>query len=146
MKVRTITTKQIHEIKDLWQELNAHHVLKSTVFKDHFLNFTFKKRMEGLKKRERLIGFVAEEKGKKIGYCIATVHNSIGEIDSLYVRSRYRGKGVGEQLMSLALEWIKQQACGTTTLSVAEGNEEVLGFYRRFGFSERLIVMQKNPC
>jgi hypothetical protein len=29
-------------------------------------------------------------------------------------------------------------------VSIAAGNEDVLDFYRKFGFAERLIVMQKN--
>ncbi len=106
MKIRTITAGQIDQIKDLWQELNAHHVSRSTSFKDHFLNLTFQKRVEGLKKREQFIGFVAEEDTEQIGYCIATFNDSVGEIDSLFVKETYRGKGVGEQLMSLALKWL----------------------------------------
>ncbi len=45
--------------------------------------------------------------------------------------------------MSLALEWLEQQNCETIRVSIAEGNEDVLDFYRSFGFAERLIVMQR---
>ncbi len=47
-------------------------------------------------------------------------------------------------MMSLALQWLEGQKCETIKVSIAEGNENVLDFYRRFGFAERFIVMQKN--
>ena len=56
----------------------------------------------------------------------------------------YRGKGVGDKLISHALKWLKAQKCESIKVSIAEGNENVLGFYRKFGFAERLVVMQKS--
>ncbi len=144
MRIRTITRDEINGIKILWENLNAHHLSRSTHFKEHFSKLTFEKRMEALKKRDRFIGYVAEEDGEGVGYCIATVDRRVGEIDSIFVDESFRGKGVGEKLMSLALQWLGGQQCETIKVSIAEGNENVLGFYRRFGFAERFIVMQKN--
>ena len=144
MKIRAISIDEIGIIKPLWESLNAHHQSKSTHFKDHFSKFTFEKRMDGLKMRERLIVYLAEDKGESVGYCIASVDGLTGEIDSVFVNERYRGKGVGEKLISRGLKWLEAQKCEAIKVSIAEGNENVLGFYRRFGFAERLIVMQKN--
>jgi hypothetical protein len=44
--------------------------------------------------------------------------------------------------MSLGLKWLEEQKCETVRVSIAEGDESVLDFYRRFGFAERLLVMQ----
>jgi ribosomal protein S18 acetylase RimI-like enzyme len=85
---------------------------------------------------------VAQENGENIGYCIATVDGLNGEIDSLFVVAAYRGKGVGKELMSCALRWLEEQKCETVRVSIAEGNESALNSYRRFGFAERLMVMQ----
>jgi ribosomal protein S18 acetylase RimI-like enzyme len=85
---------------------------------------------------------VAEDNGENIGYCVATVDGLNGEIDSLFVEAAYRGRGVGEELMSLGLKWLEEQKCETVRVSIAEGDESVLDFYRRFGFAERLLVMQ----
>ena len=144
MKTKTITRDEIEGVKILWEHLKTHHLLKSTNFKDHFSKLTFEKRMEDLKKRDRFIGYVAEDNGESIGYCIATVEGLVGEIDSIFVSELYRGRGVGEKLVSLVLDWFGEQNCETIKVSIAEGNESVLGFYRRFGFAERFIVMQKN--
>lgn len=144
MNIKAITKDEINGIKTLWENLNAHHLSRSTHFKDHFSTLTFEKRMEGPKKRNRFIAYLAEENGEQIGYCIATLDGLAGEIDSLFVKKACRGKGVGEQLMSLALKWLEQQSCETVRLSVAEGNEDVLDFYKRFGFAKRFTVVEKN--
>ena len=144
MKIKEISKDEISIIKPLWESLNAHHQSKSTHFKDYFSTFTFEKRIEGLMSRERLIAYVAEDRGEDVGYCIAKVDGLSGEIDSVFVSEPYRGKRVGEKLISHALKWLEAQKCETIRVSIAEGNENVRGFYRKFGFAERLIVMQKK--
>ena len=142
LKIVTVGRDEIGVIKPLWEGLNAHHLSRSAHFKKHFSEFTFEKRVEGLNKRDCLIAYVAQNNGKTIGYCIATVDGPNGEIDSLFVESVYRGKGVAEELVSHALKWLEEQKCETVRVSIAEGNEDTLDFYRRFGFAERLTVMQ----
>jgi len=144
LKIIEVNRDEIDSIKTLWESLNAHHLAKSTHFKSHFSEFTFEKRMAALNKRDRLIVYVAEYKNENIGYCIASVDGLIGEIDSLFIKTEYRSQGVGEELMILALQWLEKQNCETIRVSIAEGNENALNFYRRFGFMERLVVMQRT--
>ncbi len=142
LKIIAINRDEIGTIKTLWEGLNVHHLSRSTHFKKHFSEFTFGKRMESLNKCDRLIAYVAQDNGENIGYCIASVDGLNGKIDSLFVKTAYRGRGVGEKVMSLALKWLEEQKCETVRVSIAEGNEAALDFYRRFGFAERLVVMQ----
>jgi ribosomal protein S18 acetylase RimI-like enzyme len=143
LKIIAINRDEISAIRTLWESLNTDHLSKSTHFKSHFSKFTFEKRMEYLDKRDQLVVYVAEDKAEKIGYCIASVDGLIGEIDSLYVKAEHRRQGVGEEVMTHALKWLEDQNCDTIRVSIAEGNESVMDFYRRFGFAERLIVMQR---
>jgi ribosomal protein S18 acetylase RimI-like enzyme len=85
---------------------------------------------------------VAQDNNENIGYCIATVDGLNGEIDSLFVETAHRGRGVDQELVSLALKWLEEQKCETVRVSISERNESVLDFYRRFGFTERFVVMQ----
>jgi ribosomal protein S18 acetylase RimI-like enzyme len=144
MKIKAITRDEIDSIKELWKELNVHHLSRSAHFKDLFSKLTFEKRMEGLKERDHFVAYVAESKSEKVGYCVATVAGLVGEIDSLFVKGSYRGKGAGEKLMSLALKWLRGHRCETLKVSIAEGNEKAIGFYKRFGFAERFIVMEMH--
>lgn len=144
MRIKTISKKQIGSVKKLWEELNAHHLTHSSHFKDLFSRLSFDKRMSNLIKRERFVAYVAENNNEPIGYCIATVNSRNGELDSLFVNKAYRKKGLGKELVSLALQWLEKQNCETIIVYIAEGNENVLDFYRRFGFAERFVVMQKR--
>jgi ribosomal protein S18 acetylase RimI-like enzyme len=144
MNIFTLNKDELYRIKDLWQELNQHHHNVSTYFKKHFAGFTFEQRIGALIKKEKLIVFAASENNHYIGYCIATKDQEIGEIDSIYIKDAFRGKDVGKQLMTKALSWLDEQGCKTIKVAIAEGNERALDFYRQFGFSERLIMMQKG--
>ena len=46
--------------------------------------------------------------------------------------------------MNKALEWLKAHQCNEVAIYIAEGNESVLPFYRKFGFFERFVVMQNK--
>jgi ribosomal protein S18 acetylase RimI-like enzyme len=144
MKYSALGRNDIDAIQPLWEKLNAEHLSKSTYFKNHYANFTFEKRMKGLYKKEHLIAYTAEDNGEKIGYCIATADENAGEIDSIYINEEYRGKGVGKELILLALKWLENLKCETIRVSIAEGNEAVFDFYKKLGFAERLTVMQKR--
>ena len=44
-----------------------------------------------------------------MAYCIVTVSESgQGEIESIFVEQNYRGMGVGNHLMQMALAWIRE--------------------------------------
>ncbi|MDP4147225.1 MAG: GNAT family N-acetyltransferase, partial [Bacillota bacterium] len=84
------------------------------------------------------------EKDIYIGYCISTVNaNLIGEIDSLFVHSQYRKLGLGDELMKRALEWLDSNNVKGKKIAVAEGNEGVLDFYKRYGFYKRQMILQQ---
>ena len=144
MQIKEIPRDDIGIVKRLWEGLNEHHLSQSTHFTHHFSKFRFEDRVEALKKRDQLIAYVVEINRECIGYCIATVHDHAGEIDSLFLCKKYRRKGYGKALMDLTLKWLEDQHCETIRVSIAEGNEDVLHFYRKFGFAERFVVMQRK--
>jgi len=142
MEIKHLNRSQIEEIKELWQELNAYHRDLSTHHKDHFAKRIFRTRKEQLVRKGDLFLALAKEDDLKVGYCVATCDRTIGEIDSIYIKPEYRRKGIGEKLMLEALRWLDRQECKDITVSIAEGNEGAIGFYRKFGFAERCTVMK----
>lgn len=145
MTIKPVGRNELPRIRPLWEKLNAHHLSRSSRFKDQFAKLSFETRMETLERRDHFVAYVAEDGGEDAGYCIATVCGRDGEISSLFVDSACRGKGLGEALMSRALQWLDEHGCETIRLSIAEGNEDVSAFYRKFGFAERFVVMQRIP-
>jgi len=63
----------------------------------------------------------------------------LGYITNFYVRENYRDRGVGSQLFSAAIEWIKASDVDAVILWPTERSRS---FYRREGFSEALRVME----
>lgn len=142
MEIEILNLNHIEEIKELWQELNEHHRKLSTHFKDHFATFTFNQRIQNLIGKEKYSVFLARADESKIGYCIASYDKETGEIDSIYIKPESRGKGLGRILMTEAMHWLEKQKCKDIRVYIADGNENVKSFYRKFGFAERFSVMQ----
>jgi ribosomal protein S18 acetylase RimI-like enzyme len=144
MNIIELDRSRLPEIEDLWKELNFHHRRLSSSFKWHFDALTFQDRLKQLTVKEELSLFAASDAGFHVGYCIVTADRNRGEIDSIYVKASSRGQGIGHELMMRAVEWLHMQGCTETVVYVAEGNEQVLGFYAKYGFTKRYTVMGKG--
>jgi diamine N-acetyltransferase len=67
-----------------------------------------------------------------------------GEIESVFVRERYRAMGVGSTLVASALAWLDEHGSVRNRVSVADGNEDVFAFYRKFHFYRRMTVLEQK--
>ena len=135
-------------VQPLWEKLNKYHETNSTFFLNKYESFTFEVRKNKFLKEEISsinIDLVKDqEKDLYVGYCISTVNkDSVGEIDSLYLDEEYRKFGIGEELMNRAIVWLKSSQVKIKIISVAAGNESIIGFYEKFGFHERRIILEQ---
>lgn len=143
MDIILAETENLKEIVALWLELNELHYEISTHFKDHFATFTFSQRCEQLQQKDQLKIFLAIMDSEPIGYCIATVADTTGEVDSLFIRKKYRVCGIAGKLMDKAIKWLKKSDCDEIIVQVVEGNESAIPFYEQYGFKRRFITLQK---
>ena len=135
-------------VKPLWVKLNAHHKDNSKYFADRFKDLTFETRKTKFLSDSTLkvrVDIVKDNVNNLlIGYCISTINKEqIGEIDSLYIETEYRKFGIGDELMKRALEWMNESKTKAKIIVVAEGNETVLDFYKRYGFYKRRIILEQ---
>ena len=144
MEIVELDRSRLPEIEALWIELNAHHAQRSSNFKQYFDTLTFQDRIKQLLYKENLSLFVGSDAGVCVGYCIVTAERNKGEVDSIYVRASHRGQRIGHELMSRAMEWLRTKECTEIVIYVAEGNEQALSFYEKYGFSRRFTVMGKR--
>lgn len=144
MKITNLDKKDISQIRPLWERLNNLHEKLSTHFKRHFTSFTFEERFKQIENKDSSSVFVAKENSNILGYCIVSVQNKIGEIDSIYIDPQYRNKKVGENLMAAAESWLQSKDITTIQVSVAEGNESVFGFYNKKGYQQRYTMLEKK--
>ncbi len=58
-------------------------------------------------------------------------------VQDMYVAPHCRGRGLGRQLMEAVLQRSRELGGRYVKLSVYDGNEQAIGFYRRLGFQVR---------
>jgi ribosomal protein S18 acetylase RimI-like enzyme len=126
--------EEIDQFKPLWERLREMHAEKSIHFEQRFRMFTFDVRKKVLLDAEKLYLLMVKDDEKPIGYCISTVNGTEGDIESLYLEKAYRKFGIGNELMTQSIDWLKRNNLESISVTVAAGNEDVLDFYRRFGF------------
>ncbi len=144
-KFKNIKLEHLPIIKPLWEKLNDIHFNDANYFKEHYRKFTFEKRCEKLNKLDDdniFLEIVETNNGSLIGYCISTVINSVGEIESVFVEEEHRKSGIGKQLINNSTRWLKNNNCSRIIVSVAEGHESIFSFYEGFGFYPRLTYLQ----
>ena len=131
-------------IRALWYELKDHHSRLHPGFPD-MSTPRFELRESGLKAKaaDLLVDFVVHKSdGREAGYCLSAIHGSaMGEIESLYVREEFRGRGIGGELARRALCWMDEKHVKSKCVSVLSGNREAVAFYERFGFRPRVYEM-----
>jgi diamine N-acetyltransferase len=135
-------------VQPLWEKLNNHHQVNSRHFPDKFKNLTFdlrKMKFINDSNTELRIELAKESENQAfVGYCISTINiDSVGEIDSLYIEPEYRKFGIGDKLMNRSLEWLDSKNVRMKIIGVAEGNEQVFGFYKKYGFYERRTILEQ---
>ncbi len=139
----------LDQIKALWEGLNRCMGERSTYFKQHFAAMTWAKRKADLLEKAakgimRIDLAVDEATGQSVGYLVSSVNTKkMGEIESIFVCEAYRGLGIGDQLMKNALAWMDQNGSVEKIVEASVGNEQVFGFYGRYGFLPRLIQLKQ---
>lgn len=132
----------------LWEKLNAHHAERSPHFASEHLHMTYAARkayFQTLAQSAELRVDLAQdsETGRYVGYCVSAVTAEAGVIESIFIEADYRGQGIGDALMQRTLAWMDDRHAPIKRVVVAAGNEEAFGFYARYGFHPRRIVLQQ---
>jgi ribosomal protein S18 acetylase RimI-like enzyme len=94
--------------------------------------------------------FVAEDKGKLVGYITAipkifeSRKSKYIEIHNLGIIAEYRRRGIGKKLMDKCLTWAKNKEFQKVFLICFSNNNEALAFYKNYGFSEIYVSLEKD--
>lgn len=138
----------LNHIEPLWEQLNKHHIEKSNHFKHRFENNTYDERKKDFLSEQIIelrVELVKDIKiNRFIGYCVSSIKKgNIGEVESIYLEKDYRKYGIGDHLMAEAIFWFEERKIKTKHITVVSGNDDVLGFYGRYGFQPRKIVLEQ---
>lgn len=134
-------------VAPLWEKLNNFHALRASSIKGIFAQYKFedRKRAFEVEGKKAFIVLVKDSLVEEyIGYAITSVSaQNIGEVESLYVDSRYRGLKIGDVLMKKSLGWLSEKNTEKTIVGVSIGNEDVFDFYSKYGFYPKATILEK---
>lgn len=112
-----------------------------TLFFDGFAN-TKERMRRSLEDSGREVVCVAFEGALAVGFCIGLIIKSVcyanprGEIEVLYVRDEFRGKGVGLALMSFTEERLRSLGINHFHLTTDTNNLNAQRLYEKLGFEK----------
>lgn len=137
---------EIEIIKNLWEKNRQYHENSSEYFKDSYRCISFNQRMGAFSvfNSDNIKISVAKSNEEYIGYCISTIIDGRGELESLHVDEAQRGKGIGKKLVMKHLEWMKKKNCNVIGVTVSQENEATISFYRQLGFYPNTLYMQQK--
>lgn len=136
---------QISLIKDLWEKNRLYHEERSAYFSGDYQSICFDDRMKKIKgfDKESFKITVCKDTSSIIGYCISTIIDGKGEVESIHVDKAYRGKGIGEKLVESHLDWMELSDCVDIGVTVSQENESAINFYKKLGFYPNTIHMEQ---
>ncbi|NKB69893.1 MAG: GNAT family N-acetyltransferase [Candidatus Latescibacteria bacterium] len=131
----------------LWEKLKIHHAQHSPFFAQTMRRGQWVQRRDSFLAKAvdggALRVDLAQCAGVAIGYCIATIDaDRVGEIESIYVDSTYRRKGIGRALIEAPCGWFDAEGLRHRKVGVVAGNEAAIPFYQRFGFVPSATVLR----
>ncbi|WP_432665282.1 GNAT family N-acetyltransferase [Wukongibacter baidiensis] len=139
-----ISYDEVEIIKNLWEKNRQYHENTSEYFKEayRFINFDQRIKAFSVFSEETMKITVAKSNGKYVGYCISTIADGKGELESLHVDESNRGKGIGKKLVVKHIDWMKEKSCKVIGVTVSQENESTISFYKKLGLYPNTLYMQ----
>jgi ribosomal protein S18 acetylase RimI-like enzyme len=98
-----------------------------------------KKYFKEIMSYKKAVAFALEVDGKVEGWISGeerqTMRGKAGTIHFFILSEKVRGKGYGNKMMKIHENYFKKKGCKTIQSFVFKGNEKVLGFYKKIGYT-----------
>lgn len=150
-----IDIKDIEVIRPLFDELMVFQKSKAYMMKEVFDQMTMQTRIyDELAKNpfKEIYVILVKDKGEPVGFAYSAVDKEdIGKLKLFYLKEAYRGKGIGNTLFTMSMEWIKQFDTKEILIAVSNGNDAARKFYKDHGFEFKedmfggfITILQEN--
>jgi len=145
MEIIEASEKYIPEITKLWMEFMLFHKdfdPRFPLVKDAHVKFENHLR-ESIDSENSIVLVVIDD-DNSAGFAVAQTSSyppifescKLGMIDSIYMKSEYRRKGIGEELLGKIYEWFDKKKIDRVELSVASLNSVGFSFWKKQGYRE----------
>ena len=81
--------------------------------------------------------FVAEKDSQIVGCNFSHVWGSVGWFGPLEVAAEHQNKGIGRELVTRSVHYLKEKGCKTIGLETMSGSHKNIAFYTKQGFESR---------
>lgn len=151
--IREATKRDLDAIVALWKQLMQFHTDLDPVYRiGPRAEKTFRKFAAKCIWNRGVLTLVAEENGRPIAFCNATVETNppvfppgrYGMISDLVVDAGHRRRGIGSQLVEAVKLWLLRQGITCLRLRAASVNPVALNFWHRCGFKDIVVTMSQD--
>lgn len=141
-----ISYDEIEVIKNLWEKNRQYHEKSSEYFKELYRSIRFDQRIKAFDafNKDTMKITVVKSNDEYIAYCISTIIDGKGELESLHVNETNRGNGIGKKLVDKHIEWMNEKNCKVIGVTVSQENKSTIQFYKKCGFYPNTLYMQQN--
>lgn len=85
----------------------------------------------------------------EVGYLLGAVVGvpsgvTVGVIEGIYVERGARGCGIGEAMMSVALDWFRSLGCVGVEATALPGQRDTKNFFEENGLKARLLTVYRS--
>ncbi|MBU6997934.1 MAG: GNAT family N-acetyltransferase [Theionarchaea archaeon] len=152
MHIVSAGPQHVPDIIEIWKELmDFHEKIDPGLGRGEKGHIHYQKHIERMMDSERAQVLVAVDQGEVLGYSLAILleippiltYSKRGFISEIAVRSAYRRKGIGTEMVARILEWFDSQDINQIQVQVSCKNEIGYNFWKAQGFKENLYVMRK---
>jgi ribosomal protein S18 acetylase RimI-like enzyme len=144
--------QHIPEIVEIWKELMDFHERINPVFGRGENGHTYyQDHVRKMMDSDKAQVLVAMDQENVVGYSLALIlesppiltYSKRGFISDVAVKSGYRRKGIGTEMVARIFEWLDSQDITQIQVQVVCENEIGYNFWKKQGFKESLYVMRK---
>jgi len=106
--------------------------------------------------KSRILGknscVLVAEQGEIIGYLSGGIVNGenyrkikkFAEIEHTFILKDYQRKGIGTKMSQTFIDWCKKKKVEIIKVSATAQNKEAIDFYKKNGFKEYVVLLEKN--
>lgn len=145
IKIEIATPDQIEQLRDLTQELVEG---LGQDFDPKRFDWGIRRRLyDPLQRHGILIAIDEEKESEVVGMIIAELRidpfgTSEGYIKQVFLKSEYRGKGIGELLIKKAIEHLKKIKVEKIKVNIKEKAKEAVNLYSKMHFKKVYEVLE----
>lgn len=145
MEIVVATDKHIPEIIEVWKEfMDFHKDIDPYLGRGENGHIQFENHLRDLMKSEDTQILIALDKDCAVGYSVSLISKrnpifkseTYGLISDMAVKSGYRRRGIGEQMLARIYEWFESRNIDRIELNVVARNQIGYSFWKKHGFKD----------